>query len=302
MTLGDALNKALQILNLYSIDGVVNPDTYNNQADIKLRLRAFANDAQQEISRTNGRITREFKVVKIENDFAYSTTLEDVTRKHGESTEFTGQAGQSYSLNVSGDCTVTVSVGGTVVDTISVYPTSGEFDCIKGVISNPNNADVVIGISSDYDYLYKNIAIYKNKYAADADVPEYTTSQKATAPSDLVEYVQGQIYFNNTRSSDYRVFGRDIYLSNTSSGMWTISYFAKPQEITSTTPLSYEFEVPAQTHDAIPYKMAYLTALDIGGVSASVLTAIKNEYSQLLSSTIDEPHFKSTTIKNVYGF
>lgn len=300
MTLGEAQTKALQILNTYSIEGVANPDTYNNQADMKIRLTAFANDAQQEISRTNGRIVKEFNVITYMRDMAFSTPIDTVTMKHGETVTFTASSGNSYSLNVCGEATVTITVGGVEIDSIDVYPTSGVFDVITGVIDNPNNAEVIITIESDYDYLYKNVAIYKNKYPDDASVPEYSSAYKATVPEDLVAFVQGRIDFNG-RSSEYRTQGRDIYLLNDSSGMWAISYYAKPQEITSSTPLTYEFEVPAQTHDAIPYKMAYLVALDIGGVSSSVLMAIKNEYAQLLSSTIEEPTARTVKITNVYG-
>lgn len=301
MTLGEAITKSLQILNTYSIDGVPNPDTYNNQADAKLRLRAFANDAQQEIARTNGRIIRDFKHITFENDMKYSTRLEEAKLVHGGETEFTAQGGQSYSLNVCGSCEVSIAVGGTVVKTVTVYPTSGEFVCVKGVVSNPTDEIVTITVNSDYDYIYKNVAIYANKYPDDDAVPEYTSVSSIEVPLDLIGFVQGQTYFNNQKSSEFHVFDRNIYLENQSTGMWRFTYYAKPQEITSITPLSYEFEVPAQTHNAIPYKMAYLTALDIQGVSGSVLTAIKNEYAQQISSVISEPQFRTTTIKNVYG-
>ena len=164
MTLEDALNKALQILNTYSTDGVPISNAFNNQADLKLRLRGFANDAQQEIARTNGRITREFTIVTFENDIAFSTQIESVTMVHGGTSTFSGNGGHSYSINVSGSCTVDVSVGGNVVKSETVYPTAGQFVCVKGVVSNPGNQTLTITVSSEYDYLYKNVAIFKNKF------------------------------------------------------------------------------------------------------------------------------------------
>lgn len=301
MTLGEAITKSLQVLNTYSIDGVPNPDTYNNQADAKLRLRAFANDAQQEIARSNGRIVREFTYATFESDFEFNTELEDPQLVHGGIKVFTANGGHSYSLNVCGSCEVNIAVGGTVVKTVTVYPTSGEFVCVKGVISNSTESAVLITVESDYDYIYKNVAIYANKYPDDDSVPEYTSSRSIAVPTDLIGFVQGQTFFNNRKSSEFRVFDRNLYLENESTGMWRFSYYAKPQEITSVTPLSYEFEVPAQIHDAIPLKMAYLSALDIQGVSGSVLTAIKNEYAQAISTVIAEPTFRTVQITNVYG-
>ena len=301
MTLSEALTKAQLILNTYSIDGVANPDTYNNQADAKLRMRDFANAAQQEIARTNGRITKEFTYVTFENKFAYSSTLDEVTMMHGEDTVFTATTGYAYSIDICGDCEIKIAVGGTVIDTVTVYPTSGEFVNYKGVITNTAGAAVTITVSSDYDYLYRNVAIYLNKYPDDDSVQQYSRSRLITAPTDMIEVVQGEVYFNGAKTAEFRTFDRNIYIENDTSGMWTFTYYAQPQEITSITPLTYEFEVPAQTHDAIPFKMAYLCAIDIQGVSAAVLTAIKNEYAQHLSSVIKEPKYRTVTFTNVYG-
>lgn len=299
MTLQQARNKALQILNSYSIDGKIIPDTYNGQADMKIRLTAFADDAQQELARTNARIVRTQSVPVFAAKTSWSTTPGATLNADGYVCLSAGN-GKAFTVEVCGDCLVSASVGGTEVYSEKVYPSDGAFVLVHAVLSNDSQQGVEITVSSDYRFLYRNAAVYVDNFPTADSVPRNCGYYQPTTPSDLIDYVNGEIRFNGEQNTSFVIDNRSIRLDNSQSGLWEINYYAAPTEINSDTPDSYIFEIPT-LHEAIPYKMAYLVALSVDGVNVSTLTSIKNEYSQLVSSAIYEPKFYTTPITDYYG-
>lgn len=132
---------------------------------------------------------------------------------------------------------------------------------------------VVIPASRNADYLNR-----MNRFADDSQMEisdkiginsSYTLQQAGSSqegynryplPDDFKE--NRFVNLNNVRSSGYRIENGILLIPKHFDGVIEHFYYKNPQEITASTPDSYEFEVERHTHRLIPYYMGGMAIHD----------------------------------------
>lgn len=130
------------------------------------------------------------------------------------------------------------------------------------------------------------------------------TIEKAPVEIDLGELnpsayeIKGIVKRGSKDSVDY-YFIDETHLSVNDTGTFDIHYYAKPHDITDETEDDYVFEVPDDTHVAIPFYIAYeLTKTDDEILAQMSL----NEWNRYMSLFDDKPFVIQRRIENKYMF
>jgi len=105
--------------------------------------------------------------------------------------------------------------------------------------------------------------------------------------------------YTQIRGTDRQVnyFIYDNNFVTDSVGTIDVYYYAMPKTIDGETADEYEFEVDAETHNAIPYYMAYELAKDDDVALAQIMLDTWNKYMSIFKN---EPKAIQKRIKNVY--
>jgi len=179
---------------------------------------------------------------------------------------------------------------------------TNSFISVKDIIDNEDGLEVRLFLFGGYPYRYRNEALYLAPYenaASVADYSEYITFESKV--HDLYRVHPHDVKFigNGGSEGNYYFEGGKLYLGNTSEGVWNVSYYAMPSDITEETPDDYEFEVPKEAHMAIVMKMAYGICVDMGFTTSS-FAVFKQEHAQLFNMIEPHDRYRYTKIQNVY--
>ncbi len=109
---------------------------------------------------------------------------------------------------------------------------------------------------------------------------------------------QGIVYADDyTLPVDYKFVGETV-LSIVPDDKYTVNYYALPNTIDENTPDDYVYEVDSDTHNAIPYYIAYRL---VGTDDITLYQALKNQWDLYLSLFNDRAKCVRKQIRNFYG-
>lgn len=121
------------------------------------------------------------------------------------------------------------------------------------------------------------------------------TPQDVTLPTNFIQLINVEFRGLNTPVDYYWKSERVITLRDT--GIIDIRYYAISTTITESTPTSTVFEVALETHNAIPYYLAYELAKTDDVTTAQIML---NEWDSYLESFKTTPKIITKQIINKY--
>ncbi len=200
------------------------------------------------------------------------------------SISFTAEAAKSYYCKIQGIGTLTISVDGEAVSTISVDSYSG-YTTFKGLISNENDAEVEISFTTDYPANMANVALYGYTFPTDDDVPdyeEYIRYNLKELADDFYQLAEAETYREKDSEVTYEAVSNyyqegtcTLVIPREEEGLYTVYYKAYPEEITLSTEDSYELELDPEVYALLPLYMASQLYKDDDN---SIATTYRNEF------------------------
>lgn len=200
--------------------------------------------------------------------------------------------GQSYYFECAGLGTCDIEVDGTVVETVALDEKT--YKVYKGLISNATKAKVNLTFTTSYPMALKNVAIYRETFEEDTDIPPFTDKVKydmlAIAPDFYMIDPQG-IYFEGAyqkylQTSDFYQEGtKTLVLDRDMIGSFTVYYRAYPVQLTSETEDTYELPIDPEVYTLLPLYMAsQLYKDDDLGLSTSYRNEFEVGFDRLVNS------------------
>jgi len=300
-----AKRSALAAVGHLTIDGADIESEYNAQSDKLIRLAYWADIAQKELAVSNAPIRKTAHISVGLHENMISESIDEIRNAklyYGTPVMFKAVGARSFYVEVDGKCSIDVEVGDTYLKHYDVENETNSFISVKDIIDNEDGLEVRLFLFGGYPYRYRNEALYLAPYenaASVADYSEYITFESKV--HDLYRVHPHDVKFigNGGSEGNYYFEGGKLYLGNTSEGVWNVSYYAMPSDITEETPDDYEFEVPKEAHMAIVMKMAYGICVDMGFTTSS-FAVFKQEHAQLFNMIEPHDRYRYTKIQNVY--
>ena len=178
--------------------------------------------------------------------------------------EFTTDRAKSYYFEITGKCSVTISVNEEVVESFEVE-SFDKYESYKGLIENYDKEKVAIAFDSEYPYAVKNIALYEARYINAEEIPAFSERVRFYVP-DLVDdfHTINSIYFegdvSNTRyvktDEVYQEGDKTLALDRNVAGDYIVYYNALPPVITSATEDDYDLALDREVAAILPLYMA----------------------------------------------
>ncbi|NLE06030.1 MAG: hypothetical protein GX638_14690 [Crenarchaeota archaeon] len=312
MTLGEAIEKAIKLINEYSNNGsLINTDD-GNYLDYSLRMKDLANDAQMEIAR----FIKIPDVHSITQWPAYNLlgTHLGFDMEHfepGTDRYYTASGAKSYYFEVDRPCTVYIeeetSGVWTILDTLVITDIT-QFTGYKGNItaSDPTNA-VRLRLTGSYPCTIRNRALFKNSYPTDDDVPIYKPFVPYELPDDYMEFDKIMRWYDQRQyqlfTGDYRFTGKKtVEINWFLDGQFDIHYFKLPTEIDKDTDDDYEFEIDVNAQTLIPYYIGGHVLIDQPS-KQNVALFLKQQYdTKLANLSNSEKQYQTGEIVSIRGW
>ena len=301
MTLKDVTDVSLQLINQYSIAGTPVSSGYNNQQDYLLRIPLLVNDAQNYIATTARKIFAEYVFVQNPTKNLLDGDMYKQRLHTDQDIVFTASVAKAYYFEVSGPASVKVEANGSLVRQIDVTPTTRGFLAYRGITSQA--ATITITFTGTKPYSIRNIAIYAETYATEAEVPAYVRFNEYTMPDDFFQLCGRGIPVNTDTgfvlSREYKWRGRKTLIVDASAtGEWKVDYYRYPTKIEQGTSLTTELDNVPEAQMCIPYYVAsHLVYQDDPERSRQ----LRNEFEVRLSRIQDEIQTEVNPIEDVYG-
>ena len=299
MTIRQCMDAVFQLLNQYSIAGSKVPLSYNDQKDTENRMLNLINDAQMEIATTVRPIHESLRIV---NEYTPNLLPNDryclsMHRKVDEAITLgpTKKPATAAYFEVDGDAVVTV---GTNV----VYCTGSGFQEYR-VLINGQADKITFGGTGSYNF--RNVAMYNGEFASADDIPQYGSYRRFEMPEDFnysisVKYTPA--FGGHTKDSAF-VKWEDrthILLPLAAPGEYFIDYCRFPVRYESDVNTDTELDNLPDTHNAIPYFVASMIAIDD---HPAAYAALYNVWETKLARLGYKPATTQTTlVEDVYGF
>ena len=237
-------------------------------------------------------ITKTVKIAQRNILNLISDTMSDSIHEFTDTYSYQADAGKSYYFECAGIGTCDISVGESVVKTITLN--SDSYEVYKGLIPNTDLKKVVFTFTTEYPMSLKNIAIYKENFPTDEDVTPYTDKikydMKTLAPDFYMIDPQG-IYYEGEyqtylQTSDFYQEGtHTLVLDRDMIGAFTIYYRAYPVEITTDTEDNYELPIDPEVYALLPLYMAsQLYKDDDNGIATSYRNEFEVGFERLVNS------------------
>ena len=227
-------------------------------------------------------ITKTAKITQMDIPNIVPDETANNIHEFSDSYEVQTDEGQSYYFECAGLGTCDIEVDGTVIETLTLDDKA--YKVYKGLISNATKKAVKLTFTTSYPMALKNIAIYRESFADEGDVPPFTDKVKydmlAIAPDFYMIDPQG-IYFEGAyqkylQTSDFYQEGtKTLVLDRDMIGNFTIYYRAYPEQFTADTDDDYEIPIDPEVYTLLPLYMAsQLYKDDDNGIA----TAYRNEF------------------------
>lgn len=301
MTYGDAKETALQLVNQYSNGGVVIPASDGNTLDYTLKFPKYFDACQKEIATTKGRIpaVESISLMTVPSLLAgdfYSPELflgTDLTDMCG-----TGALAYTFEADNPGTHYVEEYINGVWTQKAIInVANSGAFQTYHGLITPTNTMDLVrIRHSGTTPYQVQNRALYACTFSSAATVPPWTTLFLHTLPADFwrmnkaLDGNQQSVPWLN-RGSDQIAFERSI------TGGVDVYYWKMPATIADDVDDSYEFEIPEEAAQAMPFGVAAM-ALRLDLSQFDNANILMSQYQQKVGNLLTQPVGGSKGAKN----
>ena len=251
-----------------------------------------ANEGLAMLSTAGKFLTKEVKIAQMDIKNLLSDSEASAIHEFSDSYSYQTDLGQSYYFEVTGTGTCDISVGGTVIDTLTIDSTG--YTPMKGLIANLTNDPVKFEFTTSYPMGLKNIAIYKETFVDDDHVVPFTDKvkydMKALAPDFYMIDPQG-IYYEGAyqkylQTSDFYQEGtKTLVLDRDMIGNFTIYYRAYPEEITTLTDDTYELPIDPEVYTLLPLYMAsQLYKDDDNGISTTYRNEFEVGFDRLVNS------------------
>lgn len=193
---------------------------------------------------------------------------------------FAAFGARAYTFCAVGYGKVTIYASGNIQKEIEID--SKEFIVYKGCIDN-DASEVKLVASSDYTLTIKNVALYRDKYRDDSQIPEYeeyVNYDLKQLANDFFQLDNNEIMYRDNgyynRCTDFYMEGKSVLvLPRDKAGNYDIYYRAYPEEITAATEDEYELPLAPEIIPLIPLYMAsQLYKDDDNGIA----TSYRNEF------------------------
>ena len=271
--------KLSTLQKMFAAEGYTIPND-ESTVDYLAAMPYVANEALQLLSTAGKFIIKKISIFHnpIRNlvvDGQNTYTITDDFKK-----EFSAKGARSFTFSAVGCGTISIYVGDLLWKKIEV-------DChalalYRGCIENTNQ-EVRVVMESDYSMSIKNIALYREKFRGEEDIPEYTEYVNY----DLSKYATDFFQLNNnhimyredgdyTRCTDFYLEGtHTLVLPRENSGNYDIYYRAYPVTISAATEDDYELPLAPEVVVLLPLYMAsQLYKDDDNGIA----TSYRNEF------------------------
>ena len=199
------------------------------------------------------------------------------------SIDFTGTGAKSYYFRATKGVEAQIYVGETLVDTVLCEDEN--YSPYKGLINNPDKAEVKISFYSLYPAHVMNIALYSATFADAEDIPANEEVMKFNLKELIPDFYQiyaGKVYIEKNgeprylAASEYYTEANDtIVFRSDRPGIYTVYYKRYAQNITNETPDDYEMPLDPEVAAIIPlYIASQLYKDDDNGIA----TTYRNEF------------------------
>lgn len=218
---------------------------------------------------------------------------------------FEAEKARSYFFEYFGEGKYTVSIDGVIQIEEDISSKRG-YSEVRGLITNPEDKNVVLTIYSNYPLAIKNIALYSADFPSVDEVPTFAEKVRY----NLKEYVDDfyilsteDIYYEGgsdvsryVRTSDYFEEGNSVLvLDRDTPGNFRVYYKAYPHQITEDTPDDYVLSVDPEVATLIPLYVASQIYKDDDN---TIATAYRNEFEvafERLKDSVSTPSAEKFT-------
>ena len=254
--------KLATIQKMFSAVGSTIPSDDSNR-DYVAAMPYAANEGILMLSTAGKFLVKSFSIAiqPIKNLLPYNDSDNIHSIISGDKT-FEAENCQSFYFEVTGRCTLTITVGELISEPI-------EFDSLhayvpyKQIVENGDHEKVTLTFSSTKPYAIKNVAMYEAVYDEDSEVPDYAERIRYKV-TDLVEdfYSINSIYFEGEeekyiKTSDvYQEGDKTLVFDRETEGNYVIYYNALPVTITIATEDEYELPLDREVEALLPLYMA----------------------------------------------
>lgn len=262
LTLGEVKQKALKLIDEYSINGSIISE--NKNADYTSKMNDLADTSQQELSQR--------RKIKAKYEFVQNTIWNLVANSPGY--DFNAHLDQDITYIALGAKAYYFEVDNPAIIYLEEQ-VDGEWKTLKTITATDNQGfraykgaflkyglenEVRLRFSGDFIYNIRNIALYKYAFPNDDAVPPFLTKIRYTMPEDFAQL--DNIILENDRGQYGHLMNyhwendKELLIDYRYRGRVVINYFKKPSRITNSTPDSYEFEIDYTVANLIPYYIA----------------------------------------------
>ncbi len=282
--------KLATLQKMFAAEGSTIP-TDESTTDYLAGMPYVANEALQRLSTAAKFIVK--SIVIAHNPLENLITDSEAMKIHSVGNkEFTADGAHSYFFEFSGKGTLTISVGGTIVDEIAI-DSKNTYTEYRGLIENSSDTVALI-FSCTYPSTVKNIALYEAQFESEEEIPEYANKVRYYLKDMCTDFYQlgdNQIFYEGILGSGYiqtsqyyRESDNVLVLNRNEPGSYTVYYRAYPPEITEATLDDYELPLDREVAVLLPLYMAsQLYKDDDNGIA----TTYRNEFEVALESLVD---------------
>lgn len=272
--------KLAVLQKMFAADNVVVND--ESTAGYLYAMPHCANEGLALLATAGKFITKEVKITQMDISNLISDEIANNIHEFSDTYSYQADEGQSYYFECSGLGTCEITIDGTVIDTIILDEKN--YKVYKGLFLNPDKKPVTFTFTTSYPMALKNVAIYRETFDIEDDIPPFTDKikydMKALAPDFFMIDPQG-IYYEGAyqkylQTSDFYQEGtKTLVLDRDMVGSFTIYYRAYPEELTMDTDDTYELPIDPEVYALLPLYMAsQLYKDDDNGIA----TAYRNEF------------------------
>ena len=273
--------KLATLQKMFSANGT----TIQNDSSISEYINGMpqaCNEALELLSTAGKFLTGDIQIINWPIDPVYGA-MKNI-RMLGEDYSFTATGAKSYYFTASDKLTVTMSMDG-VDDLVITVNSPGAYTTYKGLISNPDNKDVRVVVSSDYPANIRNIAFYGVDFENAEDIPDYEEYLKfpmTEIAEDFYQLWPNEIYYEQDEHPQYlaadqyyQEAGKILVIPRAMAGKYTVHYRKYPPQIDFQTDDDYVMPVHPEVATLIPLYMASQLYKDDDN---SIATVYRNEF------------------------
>jgi hypothetical protein len=303
--------KAIKLINYYSVSGTIITASDPNYSDYVLRMPSLIDSAQKEIATTAKSIRKQHAISQnpIISQLNNPTYNFDIVQHLKEDISYSATGSKAYTFKVDNPATIYIEESAdsgenwTVLDTITHTTPKGKFTEYKDLITLSDDEYLArIRFSGDYVYNLRDVALFDVNFASDADIPQYKAYVEYTMPTDFYKLVNVSCFGQNIEGKSYRAY-TDFYWNKTNvlsvnyykTCEFDIDYIAYPTTITDATADNTELEIDLEAQEAIPYYVASHMMMDENGNINNKLYAM---YQGKVANLNDNTPNGSTQILN----